>query len=611
MLDEMAGTSLAERRPIVFDSLQDWTQRSAAEHSVNELLAMIAAHPAVAAIELGGFRLIDFAEYRLRLEVAWFLRGWTVASLGTGAGELICDPALAPALAIGALAGMGLDPRDVTYVLPPALAGSGRRRAVAHQLTRVISMASSVRRVRVAVVAAGKLSLALAALPDADLRTAGVGLMPFPGLDHGNGLLLALRRRRPLLGAYGPRRMGTGAAVELPERLDLTDDVRLDRALTGLVREVLGAAAPELAQAVRALEGLSSARALRAVLLPSAAYGASRLLIDWAHRRGLRVGAIQHGIYSFREFDGGDRRADVILGWGAGTIEQVQCWPRPRPMVHPIGVPGLPAATRSRRASSVRALRRALIATSNTVDTPIAPVGFCEAFLDMLIPGVERLVSAGVEVLLRPHPSEEPERYRWLLSARGLNVRLAPAGPFAAALDATDILISSTSSVAFEAASLGVPVLLWLGPLPRWVRAQRHLLAPWIECVPGTLKTPPICVCCWIGSSTTQPRDSRLYTSSGAALLAMPSHSIPLALRPLSTSWDPESCASPSRSSWIGPCRHLPAAWLISPRRLTSAGSASPSSVGSIAQRADRLPVPPRSCRQMRQASGSEAPGAG
>jgi hypothetical protein len=489
VLDELAGVDLAERQPVAFDRLTSWEERSAVEHHVNELLAAIAARPAIAAIGHADLRLIDFAEYRLRSEVVRLLRGWTLARAGVGVGELICDPALPPAFEIGARAGLGLDPRMTAYVLPPALPGSRSSRAVARQLTRIVAATSRPEHVRVAAVAAGKLALALGSLPAADLRAAGVGLMGFPGLDHGNGLLLALRRRLPLLPTYGPAHPGVGESVSLPDRLDLEGEAALDRALTLLVGNVLAAAAPELAVAVGALAGLDRAPSLRAVLLPSAAYGASRLLIEWAHQRNLPVGAMQHGIYAFREGDGGDRRADIVFGWGAGTAEQIAGWPESRPAVRPVGVPGLIApAGRSRRVAPDALVRRGLIATSNTVDTPLAPVAFCEAFIETLVPGIERLVGTGVEVELRPHPSEEPERYRRLLRARGLDVRVTSESPFVEAIAGADILVSSASSVAFEAAALGVPVLLWLGAAPRWLRAE-HLLPPWSESLPGTFQT--------------------------------------------------------------------------------------------------------------------------
>ncbi len=485
VLDELAGFDLAARDPIPFDRLESWEERNAAEHHMADLLKAIGEHPSVAAIEHRGFPLYEFAEYRLRPEVAMFLRGWTVARVGAAAGELTCDPALSPAFLIGVRAGLGLDLGATPYVLPPALPGSRRRRQVARQMMRVLAMASRPERVSVAAVAAGKLSLALASLSAEDTREAGLGLMPFPGLDHGNGLLLALRWRLPLLATYGPAHIGARVAMNLPERLEVEPEAALDRALTLLVRLVLTGAAPEQEQAVRALGGMGRARSLRAVVLPSAAYGASRLLIRWAHERGLRVGSMQHGIYVFRDYDGGDRRADVLFGWGEGTTEQTCAWVEPRPAVLPVGVPGTPPAPfRPVRAS----LTHMLIATTNTLETPITPVASCETFLRTLAPGLRHLAAAGVDLELRPHPNEDPARYRRLLDTLGLSLRVSAEGSFRAAAEPTDILVSSGSSVAFEAAALGLPVLLWVGGTPKWVRAQ-HLVAPWTESPPGTFET--------------------------------------------------------------------------------------------------------------------------
>ncbi|HEY7828985.1 MAG TPA: hypothetical protein VIC06_00275 [Solirubrobacteraceae bacterium] len=519
VLDSLAVSDLAERKPIHFDELESWEERNAAEHDIPELLAAVGAHPAVAAVQRGGFPLYEFAEYRLRPELARLLRGFTLAragagvgvgagvgaragvggGAGAGAGELVCDPALPQALQIGVRAGLGLDWREVPYALAPALPGSPARRAVARQLMRVTATASRPRRgrVRVAAVAAGKLALALASLSDAEMEASGLGLMPFPGLDHGNGLLLSLRRRRPLLGSYGPARPAPRATdIALPVRLGVEPEAALDEALTRLVGLVMNGAAPELEQAVAALGGLSRARSLRSIVLPSAAYGASRLVIEWAHERGLRVGSMQHGIYVFRDYDGGDRRADVLFGWGEGTIEQTRAWVQPRPRVLPVGVPGTPSAAPQGAAPSVvgASLRRVLVATSSTLETPIAPLAFCETFVQILAPGLRRLVAAGVEVRLRPHPSEEPARYRRQLDALGLGLdafgiglEVSADGPFQAAMEQADLLISSGSSVAFEAAAQGLPVLLWWGGTPEWVRKE-HLMEPWNGSPPGTFE---------------------------------------------------------------------------------------------------------------------------
>lgn len=426
--------------------------------------------------------MIELAELRLRLEVARLLRGWTLARVAPGATEFVCDPAAAPALRLGVRAGLGLDAALTCYAMPPALPGSRAKRAVARPLMSVLGALSRPERMRVAAVATGKLALALASLPVADLRDAAVGVMPFPGLDHGNSALLALRRRLPLLPTYGRDARQEGKVVRVPERLGLVDEPPLDHALSLLLGRMLAGVARELEEAVGALAGLRRARSLRAIVLPSAAYGASRLLIEWAHERGVQVAAMQHGIYVFREFDGADRRADVVLGWGAGTGDQAGAWPPPRPTIVPVGVPGTPHMSPRFQANVVR---RVLIATTDSLDMPIMPVGYCDAFIEALVPGLRCIAAAGVRFALRPHPNEDPERYRRLLRAHRLEGDVVPERPFSEAVADADLLVSSTSSVAFEAAALGVPVLLWLGPAPQWVR-RRHLVSPWVQRTPGT-----------------------------------------------------------------------------------------------------------------------------
>jgi hypothetical protein len=484
-LDGLAHADLADRGPLLFDRLESWEERSAAEHRISELLLAIRTHPAVAMAKRAGHSLIELAAPRLRFELARLLRGWTLAHAAMGATESICDPAAPPALLMGVRAGLGLDPALTPYVVPPALPGSRAKRAMARPLMRLLGAGSRPEHIRVAAVATGKLSLALASLPSPELRAAGVGVMPFPGLDHGNSALLALRRRLPFLPTYGTPGSDSNPAVRLPDRLGLDEAPELDRALTLLVGRMLAGVAPELEQAVRALAPLERAGSLRAILLPTAAYGASRLLIEWARQRGIRVGAMQHGIYVLCGSDYSDQRADVVFGWGARTIDHARKWPDPRPAIVPVGVPG---TTVARPRPSTDVLRRVLIATTDALDMPITPMGFCDAFIDTLAPGLRSLAAAGVEFALRPHPNEDPERYRRLLRASGLDVEVTVDGLFPAAVADADLLISSTSSVAFEAAALGVPVLLWLGVAPRWLRRE-HLMSPWFEMASGMFES--------------------------------------------------------------------------------------------------------------------------
>ena len=396
--DGLAHADLAGRGALLFERLRSWEERSAEERYVNELLAAVRAHPQVAALERGGHRLIDFTAERLRAELTRLLRGWALRRAAPGAERLLCDPATPPALQMGARAALGLDPAAVPYAPPPALAGSPLERALARPVMRAVAARSRPGRVRVAAVATGKLALALAALPGAELRDVGVGTMPFPGLDYGNSALLALRRRLPMLATYDrPARRGRpapggGADVGLSARLGLCAEAPLDRVLSLLVARLLTAAAPELDGVARVLAGLERARALRAVVLPTAGCGAAQLLAEWAHRRDLQVGVMQHGIYAFRT-GCDDAAGDVIFSWGEGTAEQARHWPAPRPRLVQVGVPGTPVASPR---SVESPLRRVLVAATGTgVDTPLASLASCEEYLDVLAPGLAALATAG------------------------------------------------------------------------------------------------------------------------------------------------------------------------------------------------------------------------
>jgi hypothetical protein len=488
-LDGVAYRDLASRRPLLFDEVVSWEERSAGQRCIVELLAAIREHPAVAALEHEGHALIDFAELRLHRALEQIWRGWKLASAAGAAGELVHDPQAPPALTMGARAALGLDPASVHFRLSSALPGSRARRALARPAMRALAARSRPELVRVAAVAAGKLALALSSLSVDELHAASVGVMPFPGLDHGNGALLAVRRRLPLLATYGSTRTGPGPVVRIPSSLDLCGSAALDHALTLLLGRLLAAAASELAHAVDALAGLERTGSLRALLLPSSEYGASRLLIGWACKHGVQVATMQHGVYFYR-VDYGERMTDVLFGWGPHTAEQTVSWPEPRPRVLSVGLPGVAAArARAGERHSIGRLSRTLIATTGEGSAPITPTTFCDTFLDVIASGLMRLAASGVELELRPHPSEDAARYRRLLDAHGLDVRISTQGSFSAAAAQADLLIASTSSVAFEAAALGLPVLLWFSDAPQWVRRE-HFVPPWIDRSPGMFEQP-------------------------------------------------------------------------------------------------------------------------
>jgi CDP-Glycerol:Poly(glycerophosphate) glycerophosphotransferase len=70
------------------------------------------------------------------------------------------------------------------------------------------------------------------------------------------------------------------------------------------------------------------------------------------------------------------------------------------------------------------------------------------------------LESADAHVLLRPHPSERPEKYRACIAANPARVSLCASNDIELLLDAANIVVTEYSTVALEGAILGVPVLI-------------------------------------------------------------------------------------------------------------------------------------------------------
>jgi len=483
--DAVAARHLADRSPLQFDEQVSWEERSAAEHRVSRLVARVLSDPALAEQVLDGYPLSDFIAYRLRAECANVLRGWDAARAAPSCTDVVAGPGTPSALTLGARAALGLPVSESSYVVAaPEVVPPRLRRVFAQATTRAIARVSPAARIRVAAVMAAKVVPALAALTRAQLDAAGIGAMPFPGLDYGNSTRLAARWRRPLLATLDRARPFCPPQPPFRSELRLDEqDAGLEAALQPVVDGLVRISWPQLAAAVQATDGLDRAGNLRALLLPTTAVGASQVLMHWARRRGVTVAAVQHGVYGFKEFDGGDSRADVLFAWSAAVGDQALAWPEPRPRIVAAGAPGMPQTSTRRSASGP--VDHVLVATTGRpVESALATTAFHEQFVAAVAPGLADLQRQGVRVELRLHPAEARETYEAILSANGLEIGFASEIPFADAAATTDLLVSAPSSVAFEAAALGVPVLLWTGAMPPDVRRE-HLVAPLSDDVPG------------------------------------------------------------------------------------------------------------------------------
>jgi hypothetical protein len=474
---------------VAADELLTWESRVDVETGAAETIAALRAHPQAAALSVDGFSLLEFAEYDLRFEWLNVMRGFEV---GVRAGErwdvdeVVAQPGCPTSIVAGVRAGAGLPQAVGTEpwrgIAEHSTEGALRPR-VGDALLRAVEKTRRLGSVRIMAVPAGTVGPALLATPHADLRAAGLGVMTFPGLDQGLSARLAPRLRLPGLAGLssGVRARGAEASPKLPAGIELHGDRLLDAALRAVGDRVLTDNAHLATRAAATARRLDRLSGLRCLLLPTSALGPSRLLIEWARSRGVRVAVVQHGFYAFREADGGDRRAGTVFAWGGGVADQVARWPEPRPEVVVSGAPGAPKHLSPPLAVTAQ---RVLVATTNApLGSAFGLFGFCEAFLRAVGPGVARLQSAGVSVELRLHPRESRVAYERMLARLGIDMPFAPDEPFGEAARRYDMLVSSTSSVAFEAGALGMPVLLWDGSVPMDVYRD-HYLPPWDEDAP-------------------------------------------------------------------------------------------------------------------------------
>jgi hypothetical protein len=455
------------------DDLLDWKIRMELEDEVAEVLERIGQSDDVRASEVEGYALGDVGRYDLRIGITDALRtahvleraleGRTPTALSADAG---CTDGVLEAAE--ALTGLEIERSLPKNGHPPAL-------HAANQLLRIVSLVRSPSKVRILGVPGAKVYDAFRAIDGRTLRSLGVGVAAFPDLVGGGAARLALTRSLPAIVAE--RRNGDGTEVV---RLHGPVHPRpaTDAAVRAVAERILSSAAGtvrELAPAVRALD---ACRSCRAVVLPSTSGAAAQMLRSWALRRGLTCAVVQHGIYVFRAWDGGDRDADVLLAWGPGVGDQVAGGPD----VRPVGVPGLVA----RRRTGARE-RRMLIATTNApTGSALGMHGFCEAFMDCVVPELGRMLASGWKVVLRPHPSEDEKRYAELLGSLAESVEISRTVGLHDQIATSALVVSSVSSAAVEAAAVGTPVALWLG-VPVEAR-RKYLLTPFDSELPGCFR---------------------------------------------------------------------------------------------------------------------------
>lgn len=483
--DDLAATELQDRGALRFDDLQTWKDREEGERLVSTAFDQLRASSALAQLDVDGYSLADFIEHSVRVDFANVHRGWTAARAAPGCTTVVGDPSCPAALLIGAhaAADLGSPAREYSPAQSPTWQPSRPRRVAGQILVRGGAAMSPKRAVRVAAAANYKVTHALNATPPETLRSLGVAAMPLPGFDPRENLRAARRARlsvlRTINAPFSRPRFHFG---DLDTLRISTGDASLDSGFEDVARRLAVIAWPQLAKAVSATRALDAERDLRSLLMPTLFSGTPRVFTAWAQRRGVRVAVLQHGVYAFRDFNGQDRGADVVLRWGRGVDDATAAWWDDAELVT-VGAPGVGPPPASRTAS--RRVRRVLFASTGlSLESLLSPAALHDWFLAAVLPGAARLQEQGVSVALRLHPTEATGRYERLMRLTGTRIPFANQGSFADVAGEADLLVSAFSSVSLEASAMGMPVLMWLPKMPHDFRST-HLLPPWTGALPG------------------------------------------------------------------------------------------------------------------------------
>ena len=465
---------------VVFaDDLLDWGARSQTERRVQGIVDELRARVADA-------DLVEASEYELRIDAVNLLLAHAVGEILRDRGpfdDVAPSTGTPAAIVAGVCSALGI-------AVPPRTAGPGRvRQAPAGARARAAKLivgaraaTTSRRSIRVLTFPGLKLGEALGELDSGQFAAAGIAVAALEEIGYGEAAKLILRHRLAAL-ALPTRPLRAVTALQTPVSA-LTGDPTLDRELAHMAEAALANGALRVSELSAVLPTLERLPNLRAIVLPTAALSVMRLLRSWAAQHGIRVASFQHGVYGMIEGDGGDRRADVLFGWGPAVAAQVEMWAPPRPRLELVGVPGLARAPHRTRSPT---LRRVLVATTSPgLGIALAPWSMREDFMDALSDGLVRLRGAGVAIELRLHPHESPAEYANMDARAGRDpLPFAPAGSFAEVVTRCDLLVAPFSSVAFEAAALGIPVAMWMPQVPAEIRAE-HFVPPLRDELPGT-----------------------------------------------------------------------------------------------------------------------------
>lgn len=194
------------------------------------------------------------------------------------------------------------------------------------------------------------------------------------------------------------------------------------------------------------------------VLLPFDSAYLQQMVIEAAQQLRIPSIVMLHGLPGTYHRGGSSSRADYLMVWGPAIANKFVQMGKSPEAVFTVGFPGYAIYHPSSRQRS--AAKRTILLLTNPLGngTALAAEDDSEIYLFYILSTLMDL--PGIQLLLRPHPSESAGYYvQFLASHHFTGVRVVARESIARLLDQADLVIGPISTVLIEALAAGVPVM--------------------------------------------------------------------------------------------------------------------------------------------------------
>jgi len=219
----------------------------------------------------------------------------------------------------------------------------------------------------------------------------------------------------------------------------------------------------EIAGAIDAYEKFANANNVRGALLSSDMNWENRMIVRLFQKHRLRNSALMNGWFGVRHMVE-NKLVDKVLCFGDSYKEN---YFHDKKNVKTIGCPTFDHANQKRAVAKPQyPIKKILVSTFTFSPADInCHYRDSEKYLNdilSVIGNYNQEQHGQLQIALRPHPSDNPDFYRWYLARLGYSdIPLELEGNFQNVVARHDMYFGSYSTTIFEAAAMGIPVIFY------------------------------------------------------------------------------------------------------------------------------------------------------